>query len=109
MPTFAGWNSSVGVPVSSFPGELLKAYPDAKFVLTVRNTKEWYTSIQNSICILGGHENWFASVLLGIPVFPFTRLKEQVSMLDALVKNKFAVRSILRRYILAAGESAIKC
>ncbi|GAA0995171.1 sulfotransferase family protein [Nocardiopsis tropica] len=44
-----GWPSGVDWPLSFFWRELAEAYPDAKFVLTVRDPHRWYTSMLTTI------------------------------------------------------------
>ena len=36
------YGSGVDNPVSLFPAELLEAFPDAKFILGVRDPESWY-------------------------------------------------------------------
>ncbi|WP_017594459.1 sulfotransferase family protein [Nocardiopsis potens] len=44
-----GWRSGVDWPVSFFWRELAEAYPEARFVLTVRDPHRWYTSMRETI------------------------------------------------------------
>ena len=44
-----GFRSGVDFPISMFYRELMRAFPDAKVVLTKRNPATWYTSVQGSI------------------------------------------------------------
>ena len=40
------FRSGTDYPLAAFPEELLKAFPDAKFVLTVRPADKWWASIR---------------------------------------------------------------
>jgi hypothetical protein len=46
---YAGYNSAVDWPTAGFTSELVKAYPDAKFVLTVRSPESWAESFGETI------------------------------------------------------------
>jgi len=46
---FANYASAVDWPTSAFYGPLLRAYPEAKVILTVRNTDAWHRSVVNTI------------------------------------------------------------
>ena len=88
-----GWmeefNSGVDWPLSSFPEELLRRFPDAKFILTIRrNGKTWMRSIKSTICRFGSSGlPW--SLVGWLPVLPFSRLSAQREMLDNVMKRKF--------------------
>ena len=47
---FANYNSAVDHPVAGFPVELYNQYPNAKYILTIRDAEKWYDSVQDSIC-----------------------------------------------------------
>ena len=82
------FNSGADEPMRAFPDEMLAAFPEAKFVLTVRPAAKWWSSIQSSICWFHAKDNLSFKVLLRLPFFPFTRIKEQKGMIDAVVKYK---------------------
>ena len=82
------WSSGGDWPLSAFPMELLNAYPDAKFILTVRSPKKWYQSVSNTICNIAGRDNWFMPIVRKIPIFPFNRFKAQAPMVNEV--NRYA-------------------
>jgi len=83
------WASGGDLPLSAFPKELLKLYPDAKFILTVRSPKKWYRSISNTICNIAGRENWYMSTVRQLPFFPFNRFKIQKPMINEVTRYAF--------------------
>jgi hypothetical protein len=46
---YAGYKSAVDWPTAYYWRELAEYYPDAKIILTVRNSEEWYKSARNTI------------------------------------------------------------
>ncbi len=46
---YKGYNSAVDWPTAAFYSELSKAYPDAKFILTVRSPESWVASFGGTI------------------------------------------------------------
>lgn len=46
---FAGYKSAVDFPASAFYRELAARYPDAKIILTTRDTERWYRSFEDTI------------------------------------------------------------
>lgn len=46
---FAGYRSAVDWPVAAFWRELCVHYPDAKLVLSVRDSKQWHASVMDTI------------------------------------------------------------
>ena len=46
---FAGYQATVDWPSCAFYEELMKAYPDARIILTVRDPESWYESAKNTI------------------------------------------------------------
>lgn len=83
------WASGSDWPLIAFPKELLKTYPDAKFILTFRPAQKWYRSMSNTICNIAGHDNWYMPIVHKIPLFPFNRFKIQLSMLNAVTRYAF--------------------
>jgi len=86
----AQFNSGTDFPISALPDEMLAAFPDAKFVLSMRPPAKWWSSIQSTICWFHAENNIPFKVLLKLPVFPFSRILEQKSMVDAMSLNKLA-------------------
>jgi hypothetical protein len=46
---FAGYNSAVGTPTTTFWRQIVDAYPAAKVILTVRDPRDWYDSATSTI------------------------------------------------------------
>lgn len=46
---YEGFSSALDWPTAAFCPELVKAFPDAKFLLTVRDTEKWYKSFSETI------------------------------------------------------------
>jgi hypothetical protein len=46
---FSGYQSTTDWPAASFYRELAAAYPDAKVVLTVRDSESWYRSVSETL------------------------------------------------------------
>jgi len=44
-----GWGSTVDFPSSLYYEELIRAFPDAKVILTVRDPQSWYASMSHTI------------------------------------------------------------
>jgi hypothetical protein len=51
---FAGYRSTVDFPGVAFWRDLVDAYPQAKVVLTVRDSKEWYDSMRETFLAAAG-------------------------------------------------------
>lgn len=84
----SGYQSGCDFPMAAFPDEMLAAYPNAKFVLTVRPAEKWWSSIQTSICWMDIKQTWQLQVLTKLPFLPFSRMKAQMPMMDAVIKHK---------------------
>jgi len=81
------WNSGCDWPLIAFPEQLLKLYPDAKFILTIRPAQKWYTSMTKTICNVA-NEEWYGKIIRKIPLFPFSRFGPQFRMFNAV--NRYA-------------------
>ena len=46
---FAGYNAAVDWPACSFYAHLMRVYPEAKVLLTIRDPEAWYESVMNTI------------------------------------------------------------
>ncbi len=46
---YAGYQATVDWPSTSFWRELRQVYPEAKVILTLRDSQQWYTSVMNTI------------------------------------------------------------
>lgn len=53
----AGYQSAVDWPVAGFIPELYQAYPDAKFILTLRSPESWAASFSETIYALCARQN----------------------------------------------------
>ena len=87
---FSGFNSAVDFPVCLFYEELVNKFPDAKFILTLRDFDTWYKSTANTIykvpTMLPG---WFKRVVYPIRMF----IEMQVILIwVGLFKNNFSDR-----------------
>jgi len=82
------WGSAGDWPLAAFPKELLKAYPDAKFILAIRPSRDWHRSISNTICHLES-DNWYMTIVRKIPLFPFYRFKTEAPMVRAVTRYAF--------------------
>ena len=49
---YAGYKSAVDWPTAYFWRELAAHFPDAKIILTVRNSEDWYKSVKSTILAL---------------------------------------------------------
>lgn len=49
---YAGYRAAVDWPTAAFCSELSTAYPEAKFLLTVRDPERWYQSFSSTIALL---------------------------------------------------------
>ena len=87
---FSGFNSAVDFPVCLFYKQLINKFPDAKFILTLRDFDTWYKSTANTIykvpTIL---PDWFERVVYPIRMF----IVMQVNLIwVGLFKNNFTDR-----------------
>ena len=87
---FSGFNSAVDFPVCLFYKQLINKFPDAKFILTLRDFDTWYISTANTIykvpAIL---PDWFEKVVYPIRMF----IVMQVNLIwVGLFKNNFSDR-----------------
>jgi hypothetical protein len=46
---FKGYRSACDYPTALYPAQLLAAYPDAKFVLSIRDPEKWHKSVTDTI------------------------------------------------------------
>ena len=46
---YAGYQATVDWPSASFWRELREVYPEAKVILTLRDSQQWYASVMNTI------------------------------------------------------------
>lgn len=80
-PIMEGFTAGVDFPISMFYIDLLNHYPNSKFILTHRNPKKWYNSIQSTICLIGNQNHWYNHILLHVP---FGRFHHQFPMMDSI-------------------------
>ena len=75
---FNNFNSGVDYPVCLFYKELSRKYPDAKFILTMRDFDAWYKSTKNTVYTVPTMlPDWFQKLILP--------LKRLISMQDNLI------------------------
>ena len=87
---FSGFNSAVDFPVSLFYEELINKFPDAKFILTLRDFDSWYNRSANTIYKVPTMlPDWFKRVVYPIRMF----IELQVNLIwVGLFKNNFSDR-----------------
>ena len=87
---FSGFNSAVDFPVCLFYEQLINKFPDAKFILTLRDFDTWYISTANTIYKVPSIlPDWFKVVVYPIRMF----IDMQVNLIwVGLFKNKFSDR-----------------
>ena len=85
---FSGFNSAVDFPVCLFYEELVNKFPDAKFILTLRDFDTWYESTANTIYKVPTMlPDWFKRVVYPIRMF----IELQVNLIwVGLFKNNFS-------------------
>jgi hypothetical protein len=77
---FEGYQSSTDWPVAAYYRELMQVYPEAKFILTVRDPERWHKSIMNTIY---QHSRKFRGFTRMIPtVYQFLEGMEKVVWQD---------------------------
>ena len=92
---FNGFNSAVDFPVSLFYEELFNEFPDAKFILTLRNFDTWYTSTAKTIYKVPTLlPDWFKRIIY--PIRLFIEFQVNLIWID-LFKNNFSDRESTRR------------
>lgn len=69
---FGGYRSAVDWPSAASYGELMERYPEAKVILTVRDSEQWYRSTEGTIYAMRETQRTFAFRLMGALV-PFVR------------------------------------
>jgi len=75
---FAGYRASVDFPSCVFYRELIKHYPDAKVILSVRDADSWYKSASETIYALSkAVPRWL--------VWIFPRMRVQARMINILI------------------------
>ena len=57
-----GFQAGVDFPVCLYYKELMAEYPDAKVLLSVRDSARWYESVTESIYLLDALPNWMESL-----------------------------------------------
>ena len=87
---FSGFNSAVDFPVCLFYKQLINKFPEAKFILTLRDFDTWYISTANTIYKVPSIlPDWFEKVVYPIRMF----IVMQVNLIwVGLFKNNFSDR-----------------
>ena len=87
---FSGFNSAVDFPVCLFYEQLINKFPDAKFILTLRDFDTWYISTANTIYKVPSIlPDWFKRMVYPIRIF----IAMQVNLIwVGLFKNNFSDR-----------------
>lgn len=76
---FADYQATVDWPACSFYQELMRVYPDAKVLLSVRDPDRWYTSVRETIYRLP------TSLLMRILQLLLPHVRSMYRMIDTLV------------------------
>ncbi len=87
---FSGFNSAVDFPVCLFYKQLINKFPEAKFILTLRDFDTWYISTANTIYKVPSIlPDWFEKAVYPIRMF----IVMQVNLIwVGLFKNNFSDR-----------------
>ena len=87
---FSDFNSAVDFPVCLFYKQLINKFPEAKFILTLRDFDTWYISTANTIYKVPSIlPDWFEKVVYPIRMF----IVMQVNLIwVGLFKNNFSDR-----------------
>ncbi|KAF1734206.1 hypothetical protein CRV24_005742 [Beauveria bassiana] len=70
------------MPAAYFAEELIEAYPDAKIILTVRDTESWFATWPLGVSLLTIHDSSYSRTIRPIQDSPLTPF---VSMMDWLL------------------------
>jgi hypothetical protein len=91
---FKNFNSGVDYPVCLFYGELINKFPDAKFILTLRDFDSWYKSTANTIYKVPTMlPEWFKKVIFPIEKF----IEMQINLIwVGIFRNNFNERESAR-------------
>ncbi|NRQ35407.1 sulfotransferase family protein [Nonomuraea sp. NN258] len=84
---FTGYDATVDWPSAAFWRELVAAFPDAKVILTVRDPRQWYDSMTETIFRVYGSENRNAWVTEAARVVP--GMAEVGAFMRELVWDRF--------------------
>ena len=103
---FRGFNSAVDFPVSLFYKQLMSKFPDAKFILTLRDFDKWYISTSNTIYKVPSIlPSWFKQVVYPIRLF----IAMQVNLIwVGLFNNKFSDKESAKKVYYEHIESVKK-
>jgi hypothetical protein len=90
---FAGFRATVDMPGCVFYRELAEKYPEAKVILTVRDSERWYDSVRQTIHRLGStFPEWTFLLLLFSPrTHVFQRMLDR--LWDRLFRGRFEDRA----------------
>jgi hypothetical protein len=88
---FAGYRATVDVPSCLFYLELLKKYPEAKVILTVRDPERWYDSAHQTIYFAQNDAFPRWAVALNPRMRVFRRMN--VRLWDRLFRDRFEERA----------------
>ena len=103
---FSGFNSAVDFPVCLFYKQLINIFPEAKFILTLRDFDTWYISTANTIYKVPSIlPDWFERVVYPIRMF----IVMQVNLIwVGLFKNNFSDRDSTKLVYYEHMESVKK-
>lgn len=85
---FERYQAAVDWPACDFYEEIMKAYPDAKVLLTVRDPQRWYESVRSTIYQAGRGDPspFFSSIVSSVmqSVIP-KQIRQTVHMINAII------------------------
>jgi hypothetical protein len=87
---FAGYQATVDWPACAFYKDLMKAYPDAKVLLTVRDPEKWYESVSSTIYqgSRGASRSLIASLFFQVMMSFIPNLRHMRGMINGLIWEK---------------------
>jgi Sulfotransferase domain len=88
---FTGYKATVDWPGCSFYREILRQYPDAKVILTVRDPERWYDSVRQTIYLVGeAFPAWTGLIFPRMRVFE--RMLDRI-IWDGMFRGRFEDRA----------------
>ena len=100
-----GYRAAVDWPAPAFYEELMRRYPGAKVILTVRDPERWYESTLNTIYEIQGLSESPAYALSALLVPPMRRVRRATRVIGALAwRGLFGGRFEDREHAIAVFE-----
>ncbi len=95
--------AGVDYPISFYWRDLLRHYPDAKFILSTRDPKKWYVSVRDTIRFMTSSGarfplSWFATL------FGTRRIFQVIFVYCGVIMYRVNIWYILtRRHLMSVG------